>query len=82
MPDLNALFLTVGNYCRREVITCTPSFRLHTQVDAMSAGRQPDNRIRLTELNRMEQVRLKGALEGVRSFQGDMGRRYRLGQTI
>ncbi|MFH1028067.1 MAG: CBS domain-containing protein, partial [Pseudomonadota bacterium] len=24
MPDLNALFLTIGNYCRREVITCTP----------------------------------------------------------
>ena len=57
-------------------------FRLRTQVDAMSAGRQPDNRIRLTELNRMEQERLKAALEGVRSFQGDMGRRYRLGQTM
>lgn len=57
-------------------------FRLRTQVDAMSAGRQPDNRIRLAELNRMEQERLKAALEGVRSFQGDMGRRYRLGQTI
>ena len=57
-------------------------FRLRTQVDAMSAGRQPDNRIRLTELNRMELERLKAALEGVRSFQGDMGRRYRLGQTM
>jgi CBS domain-containing protein len=58
------------------------NFRLRTQVNAMSAGRQPDNRIRLTELNRMEQERLKAALEGVRSFQGDMGRRYRLGQTM
>ncbi len=57
-------------------------FRLHAQVDAMGAGRQPDNRIRLTELNRMEQERLKAALEGVRSFQEDMGRRYRLGQTM
>jgi CBS domain-containing protein len=28
MPDLNALFLTVGNYCRREVITCAPADRL------------------------------------------------------
>ncbi|MHB8121407.1 MAG: putative nucleotidyltransferase substrate binding domain-containing protein [Desulfuromonadaceae bacterium] len=57
-------------------------FRLRTQVDAMSAGRQPDNRIRLTDLNRMEQERLKAALEGVRTFQRDMGRRYRLGQTM
>lgn len=57
-------------------------FRLRTQVDAMSAGREPDNRIRLTELNRMEQERLKTALEGVSSFQRDMGRRYRLGQTM
>ncbi len=57
-------------------------FRLRTQVDAMSTGSQPDNRIRLTELNRMEQERLKAALEGVRSFQGDMGRRYRLGKAM
>lgn len=28
MPDLNTLFLKVGNYCRREVITCPPSERL------------------------------------------------------
>ena len=28
MPDLNALFLKVGSYCRREVITCAPSERL------------------------------------------------------
>ena len=25
MPELNTLFLKVGNYCRREVITCPPS---------------------------------------------------------
>lgn len=28
MPDLNALFLKVGNYCRRELITCSPAERL------------------------------------------------------
>jgi len=28
MPDLNVLFLTVGSYCRREVVTCAPSDRL------------------------------------------------------
>ncbi len=57
-------------------------FRLRSQVDAISSGRQPDNRITLTALNRMEQERLKAALEGVRSFQENMGRRYRLGQTM
>ncbi|MDD2732911.1 MAG: CBS domain-containing protein [Desulfuromonadaceae bacterium] len=31
MSDLNALFLAVGTYCRREVITCSPTDRL---VDA------------------------------------------------
>lgn len=57
-------------------------FRLRTQVDAISHGRQPDNRITLAELNRMEQERLRAALEGVRSFHESMGRRYRLGQTL
>lgn len=57
-------------------------FRLRTQVDAISSGRQPDNRITLAELNRMERERLKAALEGVRSFQESLGRRYRLGQTL
>ncbi|MBL0226814.1 MAG: CBS domain-containing protein [Geobacteraceae bacterium] len=77
-----------GVFTKKEADDLTASFyalvhfRLRTQVDAMNAGRQPDNRIRLAELNRMEQERLKAALEGVRSFQGDMGRRYRLGQTM
>lgn len=57
-------------------------FRLRTQVDAMKGGRQPDNRIRLVDLNRMEHARLKAALEGVRSFLENMGRRYPLGQTM
>lgn len=57
-------------------------FRLRTQVDAIGAGRQPDNRIELAGLNRMEQGRLKTALEGVRSFQESLGRRYPLGQTM
>ncbi|MDD2310691.1 MAG: putative nucleotidyltransferase substrate binding domain-containing protein, partial [Desulfuromonadaceae bacterium] len=57
-------------------------FRLRTQVDAINSGRQPDNRITLAGLNRMEQERLKAALEGVRSFQKSMGNRYQLGQTM
>ena len=57
-------------------------FRLRTQVDAISKGQNPDNRIMLAELNRMEQERLKAALEGVSSFLKSMGRRYQLGQTM
>lgn len=57
-------------------------FRLRTQVDALGAKPQPDNRIMLSELNRMEQGRLRNALEVVRSFQESLGRRYRLGQTM
>jgi hypothetical protein len=30
----------------------------------------------------MEQERLRAALEGVRSFQQSLGRRYQLGQTM
>jgi CBS domain-containing protein len=57
-------------------------FRLRTQVEAISTGREPDNRIALAGLNRMEQERLRAALEGVRSFQQSLGRRYQLGQTM
>lgn len=57
-------------------------FRLRTQVEAIRAGREPDNRIALAGLNRMEQERLKAALEGARSFQQSLGRRYQLGQTM
>lgn len=58
------------------------NFRLRTQVDALGTGRQPDNRITLAELNRMEQERLRAALEGVREFQLNLGQRYRLGQAL
>lgn len=57
-------------------------FRLRTQVEALQSGRAPDNRIAIKSLNRMEQERLKAALEGVRSFQGLMQRRFHLGQII
>lgn len=57
-------------------------FRLRTQVEALREGRDPDNRLTLHSLNRMEQGRLRAALEGVRSFQGFMQRRFRLGQLI
>lgn len=57
-------------------------FRLRTQVEALREGREPDNRIALQGLNRMEQGRLRVALEGVRSFQGFLQRRFRLGQMI
>jgi len=58
------------------------SFRLRSQVEAIRVGRQPDNGITLAALNRMELSRLRAALEGVRSFQGMLGRRYRLGQAL
>lgn len=57
-------------------------FRLRSQVDAISNGREPDNRIELARMNRMEQERLRAALQGVRSFQERLARRYRLGQAI
>lgn len=57
-------------------------FRLRSQVDAISYDREPDNRIRLADLNRMELGRLKSALEGVRAFQESVGSRYRLGQAM
>lgn len=57
-------------------------FRLRTQVKALQSGRKPDNRIAISSLNHMEKGRLKSALEGVRSFQGLMQLRFRLGQMI
>lgn len=43
--------------------------RLRCQVDALRAGRAPDNYIALDQLNAMEQGRLKIALSGVAKFQ-------------
>ncbi|MBV5338743.1 MAG: signal transduction protein, partial [Deltaproteobacteria bacterium] len=68
--DLTASFYALVHFC------------LRTQVDAINSGRQPDNRITLAGLNRMEQERLKAALEGVRSFQKSIGNRYQFGQTM
>lgn len=44
--------------------------RLRAQVEAVRAGRQPDNYVALEQLNTMEQGRLRIALEGVVKFQG------------
>lgn len=57
-------------------------FRLRSQVEARAAGQSPTNTIILSRLNRMEQERLRSALEEVRSFQGMLQRRFRLGQMI
>lgn len=57
-------------------------FRLRSQVESLRQGREADNRIVLGGLNRMELGRLRAALEGVRSFQGLLQRRYRLGQML
>jgi CBS domain-containing protein len=55
------------------------SFRLRSQVEALREGRTPDNRIAVELLNRMEKGRLRVALEGVRSFQRLLKRRYPVG---
>ena len=57
-------------------------FRLRTQVDAIRQGRQPDNRITLDSLNRMEQNQLRSALEVVRSFQGLLQRQFGMRHTL
>ena len=43
--------------------------RLRGHVEAIRAGSTPNNRIALAHLNRMEQARLRSALEGVARFQ-------------
>lgn len=58
------------------------SFRLRSQVEALREGRTPDNRISVEFLNRMEKGRLHVALEGVRSFQGMLKRRYQFAQEM
>ena len=57
-------------------------FRLRTQIEALREGREPDNRLKLDSLNRMELGRLRVALEGVRSFQEMLARRFNLGQML
>ena len=53
-------------------------FRLRTQVDAVKAGRKPDNRVVIDRLNRMEQEQLRAALEMVRSFQKILKLRFQM----
>lgn len=55
--------------------------RLRGQVGAVQEGRTPTNHIALERLNRMEQGRLRLALEGVRTFQGFLHRHFRLDQV-
>jgi len=57
-------------------------FRLRTQVAAIRDGREPDNRLALSCLNRMEKGRLRTALEGVKSFQKTLQLRFSLGQIM
>jgi CBS domain-containing protein len=52
--------------------------RLRGQVEAIRQGQAPTNHLTLDQLNRMEQGRLKLALEEVISLQGLLKRRFRL----
>lgn len=52
--------------------------RLRGQMEALDAGREPTNHIELAHLNRMEQGRLRLALEGVRNFQEFLRLRFHL----
>lgn len=52
--------------------------RLRGQVEAIRQGLAPTNHLALDQLNRMEQGRLKLALEEVISLQGLLKRRFRL----
>ena len=54
--------------------------RLRAQVAAIRERREPTNRVALEQLNRMEQGRLRLALEGVGTFQGFLKRHFRLRQ--
>lgn len=52
--------------------------RLRCQVEAIRAGRSPDNYITLARLNHMEKGRLKLAFEEVRQFQEFLDAHFRL----
>ncbi|MDT8441965.1 MAG: putative nucleotidyltransferase substrate binding domain-containing protein [Desulfuromonadales bacterium] len=52
--------------------------RLRCQVEAIRAGRQPDNFMTLARLNHMEKGRLKLAFEEVREFLEFLGAHFRL----
>ena len=52
--------------------------RLRSQVVALRRQRTPDNYVELDQLNRMEQGRLRLALDEVATFQTFLTRRYQL----
>lgn len=53
-------------------------FRLRSQIASASAGRDPDNLLAPSTLNRVERGRLKVALEVVQSFQGSLSSHFQL----
>ncbi|WP_303720725.1 DUF294 nucleotidyltransferase-like domain-containing protein [Malonomonas rubra] len=53
-------------------------FRLRSQIAARVAGRDPDNHMAPSSLNRVERGRLKVALEVVESFQGSLSSHFQL----
>lgn len=53
-------------------------FRLRSQIAAVSSGRDPDNFLAHSSLNRVERGRLKVALEVVQSFQGSLNSHFQL----
>ena len=57
-------------------------FRLRTQMAALDAGQRPHNLLRLSDLTRMDQERLRAALTGVSNFQQFLARRYPLARSM
>ena len=53
-------------------------FRLRSQIASASSGRDPDNMLVPSSLNRVERGRLKVALEVVQSFQGSLSSHFQL----
>jgi CBS domain-containing protein len=53
-------------------------YRLYSQVAEIRAGLEPNNYVLLNELNRMEIVRMRLALEEVRSFQESLSLHFNL----
>jgi CBS domain-containing protein len=56
------------------------TLRLRAQLLALERGREPSNRLPLDHLNRIENGRLKLALEEVKSFQSFLRSRFQLAQ--
>jgi CBS domain-containing protein len=52
--------------------------RLRQQLDAVAAGRKPDNRVRMDGMSRLDREHLHRALTIVKSFQSSLARRLHL----